>query len=357
MKKIVVINPGATSTKIAYFEDTEQIWKDEVTYTSEEISKYSKVFDQFEMRAKDIKVCLEKHSVEKDLDTVVGRGGLVGPVKPGAILVDEALIERLEHRPVLEHASNLGCKLSQFIIGIFGKEGTNAYIYDPVTVDSMSDVARITGLKNVQRQSVGHHLNMRAVAMKAAEDLKKTYETANIIVVHMGGGSSASAHQEGQVVDFVSDDEIMFSAERSGGIAIKQILPMIKEMGVDAFNTLVRKEAGLQSHFGTKDLREIEAKIAAANGEGKIVIEALALGISKCMAALAATMSGKVDAVCLTGGMAHSQILREEVEKRTGFIAPFMPYPGEFEMIALAKGGLRVIEGKEQAHLISDMLD
>lgn len=353
--KSVAINPGATSTKLAYYEDDRERWKDEILYTNEAVKSFAKIFDQFEMRIKDILACLDRHGVTKDLDVVVGRGGLVGPVKPGGIVVDDALIDRLEHHPVLEHASNLGAKLAQSVAQAYGKPETKAYIYDPVTVDSMSEIARITGLKEISRKSVGHHLNMRAVAIRAAADINKTYQSANVIVVHMGGGCSASAHQQGIVVDFVSDDEYMFSAERSGGFSLKEILPLIQEMGVSAFAKYARSQAGLQSHYGTKDLREVEAMIQ----EGKasfVPLAAMGLGIAKCIAALAATLKGQVDVICMTGGMAYSDILCKEVKDRVEFIAPFVPYPGEFELLALVKGGLRILKGEEVAHKIEEMV-
>ncbi|MGF3067017.1 butyrate kinase [Facklamia sp. P12945] len=355
MNKIIVINPGATSTKIAYFENDQEIWKDEILYTNEEISHFPHVFDQFEMRSQDVLSLLEEHHLTKDLDTAVGRGGGIGPVKSGAILVDNELLDRLEFHPVIEHASNLGAKLAQAVINHFGKPGTNAYIYDPITVDSMSDVARLTGIKGVSRKSIGHHLNMRAVARRVASDMGKSYQEAKIIVVHMGGGCSASAHQGGEIVDFISDDEVMFSAERSGGIAIKNLIPLIKERGVDAFYKFARNEAGLYSYFQTKDLRLIEQRAVDGDEEAKLVLEAMALGIAKTIACLAATIGGPVDAVSMTGGMAHSEFLRNEVKKRTAFIGPFIPFPGEFEMIALAKGGNRVLNQEETAHRLAEM--
>ncbi|MGY3723831.1 butyrate kinase [Granulicatella balaenopterae] len=356
MQKIVVINPGATSTKLAYFEDESLIWKDEIVYTSEQLGNFDKIFDQLALRTLDVETCLLKHDIPADLDTVVGRGGLIGPVKSGAIVVDDFLIDRLKNKPVLEHASNLGCKLADDIVKKFGKVNAKAYIYDPVTVDSMCDIARITGLAEVQRTSVGHHLNMRAVAMKAAKDINQTYQSANIIVVHMGGGCSASAHKHGEVIDFVSDDEIMFSAERSGGLPIKEMIPILKRISVEEFTMKVRKNAGLQSHFGTKDLRIIEGYLEKGDEHAKLVLEAMALGISKCMASLAATLEGKVDAVCLTGGMAYSDFLCAEVAKRTTFIAPFIAYPGEFELQALASGGYRVLTQQEEPYYLEDIM-
>ncbi|MGX7107867.1 butyrate kinase [Facklamia miroungae] len=356
MNKIIVINPGATSTKVAYYIDINEVWKDEILYSEEQISQFPHIFDQLKMRSEDVLSLITEHGVTKELDIVVGRGGGIGPVKAGAILVDNELLDRLEKHPVIEHASNLGANLAQEVAHHFGKPNTNAYVYDPITVDSMSDVARLTGIKGVTRKSIGHHLNMRAVARRAASDIGKNYQEANVIVIHMGGGCSASAHQDGEIIDFISDDEVMFSAERSGGIAIKSLIPLIKEMGVQKFYQFVRNEAGLYSYFHTKDLRAIEERVLEGDQEAKLVLEAMALSISKTIACLAATLEGQVDAVSMTGGMAHSEFLTKEVKRRTAFIGPFLTYPGEFEMLALAKGGNRVLNHEETAHRLSEMI-
>lgn len=345
MKKILTINPGTTSTKVALYENNKLLWKEEITYSSEDLKDYEKIFDQFTLRNTDIEKVLEEHHVDK-IDLAVGRGGLIGPVRPGAIKVNQALIDHLQYHPVLEHASNLGAKLAWEIAKKYGNG--LALVYDPVTVDSMSPVARLTGIKGIERNSIGHHLNMRAVARKAATSVDKPYDTANLVVVHLGGGASASAHKHGKVIDFVSDDEIMFSAERSGGLPIKSMLPVIRELGISKFNQLVRKQGGLYSYFGTTDLRVVEEKIAQNDKEAVLVFDALCLSISKTIAALSVSIAEPIDQICLTGGMARSELLCEKVKQRVEFIAPLAVYPGEFELEALALGGLRVLNKQEE---------
>ncbi|MDN6327117.1 MAG: butyrate kinase [Alkalibacterium sp.] len=349
MGKIIVINPGATSTKFGYFVDAQEEWTKEIKYNSDEIKKYNVLFDQFEFRLNDILSVLKEKNIEK-LDAVVSRGGLVGPVKSGAYIIDQALLDKLEFDPVLEHASNLGAKIAYNVLKKYGTEKAQAYIYDPVTVDEMIDIARITGLKEVQRKSIGHHLNMRAVAIKVAEDHDTTYERSNIVVAHLGGGSTASAHRKGKIVDFVSDDEIMFSAERSGGLPLKELLPLMKETSVKDMSRRLRSEAGLQSLLGTKDLMEIEECIEAGDHYAEQVISALSLQIAKTIATLSTTLKGDVDYICLTGGMAHSDRVFNQVKSYINYVAPVKRYPGEFELIALAKGGERVINNKETAN-------
>ena len=345
---ILAINPGATSTKIALYRNKEQQFEQTIEYTSDQLKDFDGIFDQFTLRLEDILNVLGEKAIQP-LDAVAARGGLIGPVPAGAIEVDDDLVYHLKHDPVLEHASNLGAALAQEVIQQYGKPQAKAYIYDPVTVDSMIPVARMTGIKGIERQSIGHHLNMRAVARNMAQDLGKTYEEVNVVVVHMGGGASASAHQQGEVIDFISDDEIMFSAERSGGLPVKAVIKQVEKMGSKEFSALSRKNAGLQSHCGTKDLREVTARIQAGDNYAELVFDALALGISKTIAALATTLEGKVDVIAITGGMAHSKELIQRVAKRSEFIAPVKTYPGEQEMDALAFGILRVLNKEEQA--------
>lgn len=349
MFKILTINPGATSTKLAYYEDQNEIWRKEINYQAEELDGFSRIYDQFDKRLNDILKILNFKEITS-LNTVVSRGGLIGPVQPGAIIIDENVITKLRDNPVVEHASNLGAALAFELIKKYGSSKDNAYIYDPVTVDSMDEVCRITGLKEIKRQSIGHHLNMRAVARKASKDLKKKYEDVNVIVVHLGGGSSASAHQNGEVIDFVSDDEIMFSAERSGGVPLKSLFDLMKDYSVEDFKKIARNNAGLQALCGTKDLIEIEKRIDSGDEDAKLAVEAMGLQVSKCIASLAATLNGNVDVISITGGMAHSSRIQSIVQERTKFIAPFRAYPGEFEMTALALGGYRVLAKEEKPH-------
>lgn len=348
MGKIIVINPGATSTKFGYFVDGQEEWREEINYSSEKINVYDKLFDQFSFRLNDILDVLKEKSIH-DLDAVVSRGGLIGPVESGAYVIDQDVLDKLEFDPVLEHASNLGSKIAHEILREYGTSEAEAYIYDPVTVDEMTEVARITGVKEVKRQSMGHHLNMRAVAIRAAEDNGVSYEDSNIVVAHLGGGSTASAHQKGHIVDFVSDDEIMFSAERSGGVPLKDLLPLMEEYSVKELSKKLRSESGLQSLLETKDLIEITKRIEEGDEYAETVISALSLQIAKTIATLATTLKGEVDYICLTGGMAHSELIYDQVRSYVGYIAPVKRYPGEFELIALAQGGERVLNKEEKA--------
>ncbi|MBO3142418.1 butyrate kinase [Dermatophilus congolensis] len=352
MKHILAINPGATSTKIAVYNDTTELFREEITYDPHHFAHTTHVIDQLDTRANDIEKILRDRG-ENNFDAVVGRGGLIGPVAPGAITVDDTFEDIVRNRPTLQHASNLGGPLARIMAATFGIPHAPAYVYDPVTVDEISDVARITGIAGIHRESIGHHLNMRAVAIDLANKLGKGYPNSDIIVVHIGGGSSASAHQHGTVIDFISDDEIQFSAERSGGLPLKTVTTLLNTMSVEEFTQLVRSRAGLRSHADTTDLRVLENRIDNGDTHAALILEAMALNIAKAIGCLATTMKGSVDAIILTGGMAHSNRLCTLVAERTAFIAPLHPYPGEAEMAALAAGALRVLNGEEHAHTLT----
>lgn len=356
MSRILAINPGSTSTKIAVFDDEREIFRHEITYRGADFAGMDRITDQLPRREADIEAALAGTFGPGSFDAVVGRGGLVGPVGPGGYEVDDDFLDVITNRPVLEHASNLGGPLAKALVTKFGVPGAHAYIYDPVTVDEMSDAARITGVAGIERKSIGHHLNMRAVARKLADAIDSPYEEASEIIVHLGGGSTACAISSGRMVDFVSDDEIMFSAERSGGVPIKELIALAGSMQLAELKSAVRSGGGLAGLLGTTDLREIESRIGAGDERAALVFEALALGIAKTIAALAASLKGEVDAIALTGGMARSELLLAAVRERAGWIAPIHAFGGEFEMEALALGARRIVLGEERAHHVRDYL-
>lgn len=354
--RVLSINPGATSTKIGYFENDELKLSKEFTYSYDEMNQYDSIMEQYDFRFKDISDWLKSTGMAAgSLDAAVGRGGLLPPVNAGAYLVNDALIDCLTYRPLLEHASNLGASLARGVAEAFGTEKCEAYIYDPVTVDQLDDVARISGLAAIERKSVGHALNMRAVCMKIAkEELNKPYEKSNLIVAHVGGGSSASVHKNGRMIDLISDDEGLFSTERSGGLPIKDVIPLCYQYTQKEMSDLTRKKAGLVSYFGTNDARVVEEKAKQGDAKAKLVLEAMAYQIAKTIGELATVVFGDVDGIILTGGLAHSDMIVEMVKERTSFLAPFYTVPGEAELSALAEGARRVLNGQEQVQLFEE---
>lgn len=354
--RVLSINPGATSTKIGYFENDELILNKELIYSYDDIAKYDFIMDQFDFRFKDITEWLKEQKMTVgSLDAVVGRGGLLPPVNAGAYIVDERIIDCLKNRPVLQHASNLGASLAKGIAQEFGTKDCEAYIYDPVTVDQMDDIARISGVAEIERKSIGHVLNMRAVCMKIAEEkLHKPYEESNLIVAHVGGGSSASVHQNGRMIDLISDDEGLFSTERSGGLPLKEVIPLCFERTKKEMTDMTRKKAGLVSYFGTNDARIVEQKAKHGDNKAKLVLEAMAYQIAKTIGELATVLSGNVDGIVMTGGLAYSEFITNLVKERTSFLAPVFLVPGEEELLALAKGARRVLTGQEKAQIFEE---
>lgn len=353
---ILAINPGSTSTKISVVIDGEEVLSENITYTESDFADCARIADQITRRKADIEALLAERLPETRFAAVVGRGGLPGPVPAGGYLVDDTFMKIITEHPVLEHASNLGGPLAKELAASAGIDGCASLIYDPVTIDEISDVARITGVPGIERKSIAHHLNMRAVARRAADFAHLPYEKANVIVVHMGGGSSACAIKEGRVIDVISDDEVMFSAERSGGVPVKELTTLMKTMSVEEIVTKVRRHSGLAGHLGTTDLREVEARMADGDSHAQLIFDALALQIGKAFAALAASLKGAVDVIAITGGMAHSEPLVKAVAAHAEFIAPLFAYPGECEMTALAEGARRILAGTESAHHIGEYL-
>lgn len=353
VERVLAVNPGATSTKIGYFENDELVFNGEINYTVEELAKEGSVQEQYTIRFKDIlDVLTENNLAEGSLDAVVGRGGLLPPVNAGAYIVDDAILDFLKNEAILEHASNLGASLAKGVAEKFGVPDCPSYIYDPITVDQMDDVARISGLASIERKSIAHVLNMRAVCMKVAEEeLDKAYEESRIIVAHIGGGSTASVHRNGQMVDVVADDEGFFSPERAGGLPLKEVIPLCYEHTQEEVLNMTRKNGGLISYFGTNDAREVEALAHAGDKKAKIVLKALAYQVAKGIGQLGVVLSGEVDAIILTGGLAHSKYITGMIKKRVESIGPVYLVPGEVELLALAKGAGRVLRGEEVANV------
>lgn len=347
--KILTINPGSTSTKIAVFDNEELLFEKTLRHTSEEIGKYDKISDQFEFRKQVIEDAVEEGGIKlSDLDAVVGRGGLLKPITGGTYSVDEEMVEDLKVGVLGEHASNLG--------GLIAKEigdsvGIPSYIVDPVVVDELNDVARISGIPEITRKSIFHALNQKATARRAAKDLNKKYEDCNFIVAHMGGGISVGAHLKGSVIDVANalDGEGPFSPERSGGLPVGDLIKMCfgGEYSHDDIKKKIKGNGGLVAYLNTNDGREVEARIEAGDEKAKLVYEAMAYQVAKEIGACATVLNGEVDAILLTGGISYSEMFTKMIIDKVKFVAEVKVYPGEDEMIALAQGGLRVLSNEE----------
>ncbi len=347
MHKMLAINPGSTSTKIAIYEDTKELCKKNIEHSNEEIAKYKNVVEQYEMRHQEIMGFLKEIDFDvRELSAVVGRGGLLPPVKSGAYRVNEVMVDRLKNRPVVEHASNLGAIIAYEIAEVLG---IPSYIYDSVAVDEIKDIARISGMVDIERKSFSHALNMRAVAIKTAQKLGKEYRDMNLIVTHLGGGISVSVHEKGKMVDIVSDDEGPFSPERAGRVPCKDLINMCYENDKGIMKKKLRGKGGLISYLNTNSALEVEEKIENGDKNAEIVYEAMAYQIAKGIGELATVVYGNIDRIIITGGIAYSKMMTEWIKKRVEFIAPVEIVPGENELESLALGTLRVLKGEEEA--------
>ena len=347
MYNILAINPGSTSTKIALYEDDKLIQEKNITHSNEEIDKYDKITDQYEMRYTEIMNFLNEINYDvKNLSAVVGRGGILPPVKSGAYRVNDVMVDVLKNRPVAEHASNLGGILAYEIAE---KVGIPSYIYDSVAVDELEAIARYSGMTEIERVSHSHALNMRATAIKTADELGKPYNESNIIVAHLGGGMSLSVHKNGKMVDIISDDEGPFSPERSGRVPCRNLVSLCYKYDQKTMKTKLRGKGGLISYLGTNDAREVEKMIEDGNQEAAIIYEAMAYQIAKGIGELATVVKGKVDAIAITGGIAYSKMITNWIRERVEFIAPVHIHPGENELESLVLGTIRVLNGKEEA--------
>lgn len=349
--RLLIINPGSTSTKISIFDNEKPVLEQTLRHSNEELAPYPTVIDQYEFRKNVILDTLNSNGINiTKLNAVVGRGGLLKPMEGGTYRVNDKMLEDLRNAPLGQHASNLGAIIASEIAS---QLGIPAFIVDPVVVDEMDDVARLSGMPEISRMCIWHALNQKAVARRAAADLGKKYEEANLIVAHMGGGISVGAHKNGKTIDVNNalDGEGPFSPERAGGLPVGGLIKLCYsgKYTLDEMKKKIVGKGGLVAYLGTNDGREVVKMIQAGDKNAELIYKAMAYQVAKEIGACAAVLEGKVDAVCLTGGLAYDKLLTGWIKERVEFIADVRIYPGEDEMIALAQGGLRVLRGEEEA--------
>lgn len=350
---LLTINPGSTSTKIGLFQDDKMIFEQTLRHPTEVLNQYDRIFDQYKFREKIILEALEKNNIDiSSIDALVGRGGLLKPIEGGTYEVNKEMIEDLKIGVLGEHASNLGGILAYEIAKeIRGK----AFVVDPAVVDELQDVARISGLKEIERVSIFHALNQKAVARKYASSNGRQYEDLNLIVAHLGGGISIGAHEKGRVIDVSNalDGEGPFSPERSGGLPVGELIKLCYsgEYTLNTMKKMIKGNGGLVSYLGTNDAREVVKRIEEGDENAKLIFSAMAYQVAKEIGASSIVLKGNVDAIILTGGIAHSNIFTGWIEERVSFISKVIIYPGEDELAALAEGGLRVLRGVEEAKI------
>ncbi|NLM44888.1 MAG: butyrate kinase [Clostridiales bacterium] len=355
MYRILVVNPGSTSTKIAVYDNENEIFTKVIPHSSELIGKFNKIVDQFDFRKEMVINTLKEQGLDlNSLDIVVGRGGNMKPVEGGTYAINERMVEDLRIGVMGEHASNLGGLIAWDIANLLN---IPSYVVDPVVVDELEDLARISGMPEISRKSKDHPLNQKAVGRKAAAELGGEYQDFNFIIAHIGGGISIGIHKKGRIVDVNNalDGDGPFSPERSGGLPVGALVDMCfsgKYTKEEIRKKIVGK-GGLTAYLGTNDGREIQKRIKAGDNYAKLIYEAMAYQISKEIGAGATVLKGKVDAILLTGGVIYDEEFTAWIKERVGFIAPVMVYPGEFEMIALVQGVLRVLNDVEKVKMYS----
>lgn len=345
--KILTINPGSTSTKIAVFDDEKELFSTTLRHSAEELEHFPTVASQFQYRKDMISSELKTAGFDlRSFHIIVGRGGLVKPIESGVYEVTEALAHDLEHPVMGEHASNLGGLIARDLVQEI--PGAKAYIADPVVVDELAPVARISGHPAFKRVSIFHALNQKMIGRTYAGENGRKYEELNLIIAHLGGGISVGAHRQGKVVDVNNalDGEGPFSPERSGGVPAKALLDVcFSGKSKNDIQKMLKGNGGVVAYLNTNDIREVAEK-SQHNPDYALILHAMCYQVAKEIGAMAAVLDGRVDAILLTGGIAYSKLVTAYITEKVKFIAPVKVYPGEDEMRALAVNGLMVLRGE-----------
>ena len=348
--KSLIINPGSTSTKIGVFEDETLLFEETLRHSTEEIAQYASIVDQKDFRKNIIlDLMKEKDFDMKSLDVIVGRGGMLKPIPGGTYAVKDSLLEDLKAGVQGQHASNLGGILAREIADAIG---IPSYIVDPVVVDELMPIARYSGVPELPRISIFHALNQKAVAKRYANEKGAAYDSLRLIVVHMGGGVSVGAHENGKVVDVFNAlyGDGAFSPERSGAVPPGALVKMCfsgKYTEKEVYKKLVGN-GGFNAYLNTNDMRDVDKMVDEGNEEAREIRNAFIFQVAKNIGSMACVLQGKVDQIILTGGIAYDKAVTDGLKERAGFIAPITVYPGEDELLALAQGAIRVMTGTEK---------
>ncbi|WP_066060707.1 butyrate kinase [Neobacillus soli] len=348
--RILIINPGSTSTKIGVFDNDISILEKNIRHDAEEVNAFPSIIDQYEFRKKTILETLDNEGINiSKFSAVCGRGGLLHPIQGGTYAVNEPMLKDLRSSNFGQHASNLGG-----IIACEIASGLNipSFIVDPVVVDELEPIARISGFSLIERKSIFHALNQKAVARRVAKELGKKYNDLNLIVTHMGGGITVGVHKQGKVVDVNNGlhGDGPFSPERAGTVPAGDLISLCYS-GEYFREEIMKKlvgQGGLVGYLGTNDAVQVEQRIEAGDSEAKLVYDAMAYQVAKEIGSASAVLSGKVDAIILTGGLAYGKGFVKSITDRVNWIADVIVQPGENELQALAEGALRVLRGDEE---------
>lgn len=344
--RLLTINPGSTSTKIAVFDDTTPVFVENIKHSVEDLKPFLLVSDQFEYRRDLVLEVLKRNGIPFEFDAIVARGGLLKPIEGGVYEVNDVMLAEIEH-PMRNHACNLGCRIAHD----FAKRipGCRALTADPGVVDELIDVARVSGSPIMPRITTWHALNQRAIARRYAAEHGLVYEYLNLIVAHLGGGISIGAHRHGRCIDVNNafDGEGPFSPERAGSLPPGKLIDLCysQKYTQEQLKRRISGNAGLAAHLGTTDMIAIEKAIAEGDKKAELVVNAMIYNIAKWIGGSAVALHGKVDAILFTGGVAHSDYVISRLKDYISFLGPVFVYPGENEMLALASNGVAALNG------------
>ena len=339
---ILVINPGSTSIKVALFQEAKARLQETLNHPPR-----AQDDDATARNGAAINALLTAHGIDlATITAIAARGGLLPPCRSGTYLVDATMLAILRSGSHGVHASNQGAIIAAHLAD---QLGVPAYIVDPVTVDEITEVARLTGLPMVARRCVWHALNQKAVARLAAQRLRRPYQACNLIIAHLGGGLSVAAHRRGRAIEVTNalDGEGPFAMERSGGLPARALLELARTHSADELRRLIAGGGGVVAHLGTNDMREAQRRADGGDADARRVIAALAYKVAREIGACGAVLRGQVDAIALTGGLAHNRRLMAAIARQVRHLGPVWRFPGEREMEALALGALRVLRGQE----------
>ena len=345
--KILAVNPGSTSTKIAVYEDETPRLVLNIRHSVEELSQFPRIIDQFEFRKHLVLEALEANDIPFKFDAIVGRGGLLKPIPGGVYAVNDAMLDDMLHA-MRTHACNLGCLIAHELAAML--PGCPSFIADPGVVDELDDVARITGSPLMPSITIWHALNQKAIARRFAKEQGTQYEELDLIICHLGGGISVAVHHHGRAIDANNalDGEGPFSPERAGTLPAGQLIDLCfsGQHTKDELKKRISGRAGLTAHLGTTDVPAIIQSIEEGDKKAELILDAMIYNVAKAIGASATVLCGKVDAILLTGGIAYSDYVVSRLKKRISFLAPIYVYPGENEMESLAFNAIGALKGE-----------
>ena len=361
--RILVINPGSTSTKMAVYDNEKPLLLRNITHSPDDLAQYDAITEQQDFRRQLVLDELRQSDIPLEFDAVIGRGGLVKPISGGVYEINQRMLDDTLHGCVMHnHACNLGCLIAHEIASTINAQHAAAdthrpkcrsFIADPGVVDELSPLARVSGSPLMPRICIWHALNQRAIARRYARGIGKEYEDLNLIICHLGGGISVAAHEHGRAIDANNalDGEGPFSPERAGSLPAADLIRLCFSGKYNEKQLLKRiaGKAGLNAHLGTNNMREILERIQQGDEHAKVIVDAMLYHVAKNIAAEGAVLCGHIDAILLTGGMAHAEYIVSELRRRIGFLAPVYVFPGEDEMEALALNALAVLQGQREA--------